>query len=164
MDHSSISDIENQLTEISMLANRSEGELLAVCEAVSAWSPAEHLDHTMKVCSSVLNGILSGRLPLPRGVTLLGRAILLIGRIPRGRGESPQRFRGTPASPQEIAGATAEVRLQLSRLKEPGFHALAGPIIRHHVFGGLTSSQALRFLAVHNRHHLRIIAEIFRAR
>jgi hypothetical protein len=150
-----IAEIEHQLEQLSALADQTE-----VREAVSGWSPVEHVDHCLKVCSSVLRGIVDPRQPLPSGVNLLGRAVLIIGRFPRGRGKSPQSLRGTRATREQIEMAMAEVRRHLRTVTEPDFRAAEGPIIRHPYFGGLNATDAFRFLTIHNRHHLRIIADI----
>ena len=153
-----------QMTEIGELIARPEHELFASREAISKWSAAQHLDHSLKVCSAVLGSILEPSGSLPRGINFLGRLVLSLGWFPRGRGESPQSLRGTSATPQEIEASVGDIRRFLEMVDEHRVEAAKDPIVRHPYFGGLTASQALRFLVIHNRHHLRIINEVMKVR
>ena len=130
-------------------------------ERVSAWSPAEHLDHLAKVTESVV--LVLGDPDAPprrRGINLVGRVVLLVGWIPRGIGKTPERLSGTRASADEIEAALARVSAAFDALPFDRLGTSRVPVVRHPRFGGLTPPQALRFLAVHNAHHLKIVDDI----
>ena len=135
--------------------------LVVVVPRVSAWSPAEHLDHSIRVTASVLKNVADSN-EIAGGINLLGRIILLAGRIPRGRGRSPERFRGALTDRTALEAAITSVEQQLATNDRA---LLLSPkvISRHPRFAGLTAEQALRFLAIHTDHHLRIVRDILRA-
>lgn len=123
----------------------------------SAWCVAEHLDHTLKVTNSTLRILLKPELPvLPKGINFIGRMVLLTGWIPRGRGRSPEKLRGAPATMHQLQALLDQLDELIERIAaEPPRKASA--VFRHPFFGGLTYAQSLRFLAIHTEHHLRII-------
>ena len=137
---------------------------------VSAWSPLEHVHHLALVseaCLQVAEKILLGESgPEVRGPTWVGRFVLGTGWIPRGSARSPAPMvppAGTGAEAALAALARAGARLEAVRAMA---HALPGSRARtrHFLFGGLTAAQWIRVARVHTRHHLRIIADIERAR
>ena len=135
-------------------------ELLVCNERVSGWCPAEHLDHMAKVAGSVVH-VLAKEDAQPRpGVTLIGRLVMLVGWIPRGLGKAPKRLTGTRASAEDIDAALARIEQELDALPPAAFSASRGSIVAHPRFGGLTPPQALRFIVVHNDHHLKIVRDI----
>ncbi len=123
----------------------------------SAWCVAEHLDHTLKVTTSTLQVLLKSELPpLPKGINLVGRMVLLFGWIPRGRGKAPEKLVGTTATSDELKTRLSELDDVIARVgAEPPRDAT--PVLRHPMFGGLTFAQSLRFVAIHTAHHLKII-------
>jgi hypothetical protein len=136
-------------------------DLSARNERVSGWSVAEHVDHMYKVAMSIVRRLADASAePLPRGVNFLGRLVLLFGWIPRGRGKSPSRLIGTRADGAEIDAALLRLERELDALPPEGLRTSRGKIVPHPLFGALTPPQALRFIVVHTRHHLKIIREI----
>jgi DinB family protein len=152
--------IRRQLDEITAVVDRDESQLLSRKAEVSKWSPAEHLDHSLRVASAVLKRLLSPAAPLPQGINMLGRAVLFAGWFPRGRGESPENLRGAPATRQELHAAIEEVQRLINGAEQDDRPMERRPIVRHPFFGGLNAAQAMRFLVVHNNHHLKIIRDI----
>lgn len=139
-------------------------ELLVCNERVSGWCPAEHLDHMTKVAGSVVS-VLGDENAQPRpGVTLMGRLVMLVGWIPRGIGKAPRRVLGTRAAAEDIHAAVAGLEQALEALPAAALSPARGPIVPHPRFGGLTPPQALRFIAVHNEHHLKIVRDILPSR
>ena len=135
-------------------------ELLVCNERVSGWCPAEHLDHMAKVTGSVVGVLADENAQRRPGVSLMGRLIMLVGWIPRGLGKSPKRLLPVRASAEEIDAALARLEQTLDALPAAALSPSRGPVVPHPLFGGLTPSQALRFMAVHNEHHLKIIRDI----
>jgi hypothetical protein len=159
-----IHQIDDLLADVSRLAELPPDELHFSRASVSGWSVAQQLDHILKVCSAMLKGMLRPGDAPPGGINMTGRLILLVGRIPRGRGKAPERLRGVDASPEELAASLAETRRLLAEVRAESFGPANNPIVRHPYFGGLTPSQTLRTIVVHTRHHLRIAREIIAAR
>jgi hypothetical protein len=140
------------------MRHRLRGELAAGPVTRSAWSALEHLDHTIKVASGLLHVLNKEEIPrLPRGISLVGRLVLLTGWIPRGRGRSPERMLPAPATVDELQQRLTEMDAQIERIANRTAATPAFPIVRHPVFGGLTYGQALRFIAIHTHHHLKIL-------
>ena len=123
----------------------------------SAWCVAEHLDHTLKVTNGTLQVLLKTELPpLSKGINFVGRMVLLTGWIPRGRGNAPEKLRGTPATAAELETQLAQLDELLDRIAAEPPRSTT-PVLRHPLFGGLSFAQSLSFLAIHTNHHLKII-------
>jgi len=159
---SSLTRLRRQLTQIRTLADSVEPRLFANAQC-SGWCPAEHLDHIVKVSASIVNRLLQMDAPPTSGVSLIGRIILAVGRIPRGRGKAPERLRGARLSGADLHASVAKLEEKLDLLSEAHLAEKRGPIVPHPRFGGLRPGQALRFAAVHNDHHLRIIEDILKS-
>ena len=152
--------LRGQITRIRTLAD--SVDLDATC-AVSGWCPSEHLDHTVKVSASIVNRLLQLDAPATSGISFLGRIIMTIGRIPRGRGKAPERLRGVRVTSADLNASLTKLEEKLSLLADAHLADKRGPIVPHPRFGGLRPNQALRFAAVHNDHHLRIIDDILKS-
>ena len=152
--------VRGQLVAMRQLV---DGPNLLAESKISAWTPAEHLDHLIKVSTSLINRLLERDVePLARGISVVGRVILTVGRIPRGRGRSPERLRGARATADALRAALDEFETALAALDATHLDGKRGAIVPHPRFGGLTPAQALRFAAIHNDHHLRIIEDVLR--
>lgn len=136
-------------------------KLRATQPAISGWSPAEHLDHSIKVARVMLDQLLD---PVPldplKPISLLGHAILLSGYIPRGKAKAPKRVRPVTPTVEELLASLDALDGALTRVAEPGWKQPAGPVIPHPYFGGLTTVQTLHFIGVHTNHHLKIVRDI----
>ena len=130
-------------------------------ERVSRWSPAEHVDHLLKVTKSILDLLASDEV-VPRRISFLGRCVLALRWIPRGLGKAPQRLHGQPATVEELQRRLARVSAALAAVDPAVVDAVHIRNIPHPRFGGLTPAQALRFAAVHGEHHLKIVGDILR--
>lgn len=153
--------VRQQLVRIRTLATTGEPRLFTTAQC-SAWCPSEHLDHIVKVSASIVNRLLQMDAPATKGISPLGRIILAVGRIPRGRGNAPKRLRGARISAADLHASVARLEEKLEMLSDVHLAEKRGPIVPHPRFGGLRPAQALRFTAVHNDHHLRIIEDILR--
>lgn len=136
-------------------------------EAVSGWTPAQHLCHL-----SLANGLMLTAVdriahqaaPASPGgsLTMVGRYVLLTGHIPRGKGKAPEKS-VPPADPgrleaAELLGksrlALLRVKGELPRVEEATWR------VDHHIFGRLDALQWLKLVKIHAEHHFRIIDEI----
>jgi hypothetical protein len=152
-----------QLGELRAVAQLPEAQLFTVRQQVSGWSPAEHLDHTVKVAQSVIHRIGDAAAePSPRKMSMIGRAVLLFGWIPRGKGKAPERLRGVLCTVEDLEARIARYESALATVTAPTAAAARLPIVPHPRFGGLTPAEAVRFVAVHTRHHLRIVADVLK--
>ncbi|MEO8215528.1 MAG: DinB family protein [Acidobacteriota bacterium] len=159
---SDLKRIERQLEQILSLTERSDTDLNIPRESVSAWSPAEHLDHSLKVCSGILESVITAEPVKSRPITLVGRIVLFIGVIPRGRGRAPERYTPVRASGEEIRHSAGVVGELVRRAAGSPLGASRAPVVRHPVFGGLSVGQTLRFAEIHTAHHMKIVRDILR--
>ena len=156
-----LSRLQEQVAELRRLSALPDAQLFATGDA-SQWSPCEHVDHSVKVMSSVITRLLDLNAERGRPFNFIGRLILLFGWIPRGRGRAPTRLRGARATREELSAALDALAAQLSRLETAHLEPNRGPIVPHPVFGGLTPPQAVRFAAIHTKHHLKIVSDLLR--
>jgi hypothetical protein len=160
--------IDAQLAEMEGLC----GSALAdFAPRVSAWSVGQQVDHLARVGVEVARGLsevaATGTFPThatDATTTVTGMALLRLGWIPRGVAKAPRSV--TPdASPgtEEIRGRIAEIRSILARLRDDiAAVERASARRKHPYFGGLTAASWVRFLWVHQRHHLKIVRDIRR--
>ena len=135
---------------------------------VSKWTIGKQLEHLMLSDRTVLDRfdrLSDGRdTPAPGGKTLLGRALLMAGFIPRGFGKSPGAVKPSGRDAADIEAGLrrlgermAELSEQLPLLEEAGWRC------RHPYFGALDIGEWMRFMDVHHRHHLKIVRDIRKA-
>lgn len=138
--------------------------------AVSGWSVGQHVEHLARSNGGVLRQLETlladpGKAaPLAGGPSFVGRVVLLVGRIPRGRGDSPASVRPQGVARDEVERVLAQARERVARLAGRAAEIDRLPArFPHPIFGPLTAPQWMRFLDVHNRHHLRIVDDVERA-
>lgn len=129
--------------------------------AVSAWSVGLQLEHALLVSEGIAS-ILEGRAPATdTGINMIGRIVLVTSMVPRGKGQAPDAFRPEApridSHPQRIAALRerlAAVDADLPALRaDPRRFA-------HPAFGGLTRSQWLKLMRLHQDHHAAIVRDI----
>lgn len=160
MDSRQIGVIDRQLDAMTALLTKENAVLQRQIAPVSGWSIAEHLDHSARVCSSILGRVLKPEGATKRPISLVGKIILMLGYIPRGKGRSPEPFRAKMLPSSEIAAVLDETRSLLRTIESREFTPVLDPIVPHPVFGGLTAPQALRFAVIHTNHHMKIVRDI----
>lgn len=98
--------------------------------------------------------------PPARFPSLVGSVVLTFGRIPRGRAKAPDFAAPDPGITEtELIALLDESERLLAAI--PGLNRRAW--FRHFILGVLTRDRAVRFVRIHNRHHLRIIEDIVAA-
>lgn len=127
-------------------------------ENVSKWSVGMQIEHcllgTYGICKAVAQSErYTGKIKkgIPR------RYVFLTGTIPRGRGRAPEA--GLPkeaTTPAELTAFLEKVRGQVTA----AVNANADGYWNHFIFGIMKRDDALKFVAIHNNHHLKIIADI----
>jgi len=129
--------------------------------SVSRWSVGRHLEHCALAITSVVEQLEASRPPAPSaGFHAVRTAVMLTGRIPRGAADAP------PGVVPEDGPDEAHTRALLDRAEAAAERARAldpGTWFRHFVLGVLDRDRALRFLAIHDAHHLRIVRDILAA-
>jgi hypothetical protein len=153
----SLARIREQFTRMRAIVQ--SPQLLDPVQKISNWSPAEHLDHTLKVALSIVNRLTKPE-PVEGSISFLGRVVLFVNRIPRGRGKSPAKLHGSRETPLVLETALAKLETRLAALAAADIDAARTPAVPHPRFGGLTPQEALRFMAIHTDHHLKIVDEI----
>jgi hypothetical protein len=157
--------LDDQLAKLERLVLDEPAALDCRVPEVSGWSVRQQIDHMLKVMALGLLTIDKGSAkPLPR-VNLLGRVLMRLDWIPRGRGKAPERVR-----PQESADPVllAEIRRLRGSFADPAIAASPRfgdptPIFPHPYFGGLSAEQGVCFLCMHTHHHWKIVRDIRKA-
>ncbi len=154
--------------QLLTVADRNDECLSRRRESVSAWSVAEHLEHLAQVntlCAAAISRLLDSPPGDPgAGLKPAGRAVLLTGWIPRGRGVAPPTTVPSAAPLSEIRSRLRDAHVAVNAIGER-LNEVDGARARlsHPLLGGFTAFQWLRFIAIHTRHHLKIIEEIERS-
>lgn len=127
-------------------------------EKVSQWTVGMQIEHcllgTRGICRAVANSEpFSGK----EKKGLIRRLIFLTGIIPRGRGKAPEG--GIPNAkttvPElEVMLSKARARIQAAANADPDNYW------NHFSFGVMKRDEALKFVAIHNWHHLKIISDM----
>jgi hypothetical protein len=136
---------------------------------VSKWSVGMHVQHCCLATIAMCDALVASTPPVPRSsFSLVTSAIFLTGRIPRGRGQSPEQ-----AIPREdiwtneleglLLDSERGLLLDSERRLQAARQASRDQWFRHFAFGVLDRDRTLKLIGIHNRHHVRIIEDILRA-
>ena len=130
--------------------------------AISQWSVGMHVHHCCLSMIGISKTLRKSTPPRPRTPPSLARSIVLkLGYIPRGRAQSPSIV---------VPSASVEVETLITLLDESITHIRdaktldPGQWFTHPLLGSMERDGALKFVLVHNRHHLRIITDILASR
>lgn len=155
--------LETQLAEIEALLRQGEEVARSRVPSVSGWSVAQHLDHVLLALERSLGKLLSNPSSLSARINWVGRAVLAMGWFPRGVARAPKGFEGRNLPTDVLHERTAAVRGQVTALKgNIELFAREEGLLKHPYFGALSASEAVRFLAIHTGHHLKIVRAILR--
>ncbi len=128
---------------------------------VSAWSVGQHIEHSSKAVIYITGALRESQPPAPPAKWSLIRWIVLTtGYIPRGRAKAPAAVTpdGQPSEADLLALlARMEEGVAATRQLDPGAW------FAHFALGIFRRDQALRFIDVHTRHHLKIMRDIVAA-
>jgi len=130
----------------------------SINQNVSEVDVAWHLDHSLKVINAVIDTLKSSNPEDYRQSVNIGRSyILLSGRIPRGRGQSPDFV----LPPKNVLTQDLEKQLKHARAELTTMNSLhKNSYFNHFAFGMLHKEDAKRFLEIHTNHHLAIVEDI----
>jgi hypothetical protein len=156
--------IRRQVDDMLAMPAKVGDALFVQRPGVSGWSAGEHLDHLAKVTGSVLRQLSKNEAVDVPPISVIGRVILTTGWIPRGKARSPEKLRAVVTTREELEKAFAELAAMIGAF--PGeTDLLSGrPLMKHPIFRGLDATQSLRFIEIHNAHHLKIARDVLRPR
>jgi hypothetical protein len=154
--------IQNQFNALEHLLRSQDQDALAhTYTTISKWSIANHIDHLIAVNSGILKVIFQRRTAIPGKMNLIGYIVLFTNFMPRGRAQAPEKMVPTDRSASELLQELNVSRTKLEiLLQDPSLLASPHAILPHPYFGALSAWQWLRFVAVHNHHHLKIVREL----
>ena len=128
---------------------------------VSQWSVGMHVQHCGLTTIAICEALSTSTTPLPQAhLSLVARLVFLTGWIPRGRAIAPAKVvpqqETDPAKLLDLLEASERALTKAAELRPDTW-------FQHPVFGAVARDRALRFIAIHNRHHLKIAADIVNA-
>ncbi len=125
--------------------------------AVSQWSVGNHVHHCCLAMIGICWLLESSTPPMPPSkFSMRTTVVLLSGWIPRGRGKSPESVLPTDTSMGELESLVD----RSERAVVEAHHLDPQSWFKHFAFGVLDRDKTLRFIRIHNGHHLRIIEDI----
>lgn len=135
---------------------------------ISRWSPAQQISHILLVNISIFEGLRRIACNHERAVENenrrcrpLGSLVLALGRIPRGRGKSPEPYKAEDEpDKQDLERRLAANREECSALESilPNLEVCRGRF-PHPVFGMFKAAQWMRLARIHTDHHLTIVRD-----
>ena len=146
--------VYHQLDTISELLSEFDTKAPSVSEASVGW----HLEHLLLVNGRVAEALIQSN-PADYHWTfnLKKSLVLFIKRIPRGKAKAPKSARPEGnQSPEDLRNRIPGLKEKLAGLTK--LHPNAN--FKHPFFGSLNLKTTIRFLFVHNQHHLKIVQDI----
>lgn len=152
-----------QIAEFEALA-RDDAVLTTSAPGVSGWSIAQHIEHTIKSTSGMLMlimGSVSGTANAELHPSLSARFTLLTGFIPRGKIKAQGPAVPTGQTNDELRAAVAQAGAFVKNLEARlGEIEAATGRTPHPALGALRPIDWLRFIGIHQHHHMKIIRDI----
>jgi len=129
--------------------------------SVSEWSIGMHVHHCCLSMLGISRALVASTPPPPRSrPPWITSVILLTGRIPRGRAQAPRAVIPlAPTAQADLLELLNESGRQLDLVTRLDPQAW----FKHFELGVLRRDRALRFIHVHNEHHVRIVSDILSA-
>jgi hypothetical protein len=126
--------------------------------SVSQWNVGMHVHHCGLAMMNIGRGLAKSTSPVPPERRSVPRLIVFtLGRIPRGRARNSAASAPTPSiPPEELLSLLDQSAKAVEAAKNLGRDAW----ITHPIFGPLRRDDALKFVRIHNRHHLKIVSDI----
>ncbi|WP_424493607.1 DUF1569 domain-containing protein [Salinimicrobium sp. GXAS 041] len=149
--------LQEQLKEMELYIKDREVLRTNVSKAPVGW----HLSHSLKVFNNILDALkASDPEEYKSSFNFLKILVLTTGHIPRGKAKSPKAV----LPPQEISKEHLEMQLKEALGKIGYFTEVdENAHFEHPYFNKLNRKETKRFLAIHTRHHLKIIRDILDA-
>jgi len=128
---------------------------------VSARAIDWHIEHSLKAAILIIDAIgQSNPADYKPKFSPTKTLILQMGRIPRGRAVSPDILNTKgPISLGKVPEMLKNLRALLLTIEEKAEKSY----FDHPIFGHMKRNEALKFVAIHSKHHLKIIQDILAA-
>lgn len=123
---------------------------------------AWHIDHCLRVTSGIIT-ILEKSNPadFKSNFNLKRFLVLSLKTIPRGKGRAPKEVNNEG----KIEVSDLEVLLQKALVQVGKIDSLPEKSnFVHPYFGQLKAKQSIKFISLHNKHHIKIIKEIYKSK
>jgi len=160
--------IREQQQEIDRLVAAGDASLEKRAERISRWTVGQQLEHLAIVNLQVdqtMARALSEAPSAGRRLSVAGWAALGLGWIPRGVGKAPEASRPAGATPAELRAKVAAAAQAIAGWSgQLAAFAACATRRRHPKFGRLTPVEWIRFVEIHNHHHLKIVRDIRQSR
>ncbi len=128
---------------------------------VSSWSVGEHIHHCCLSMIGISKSLQKSTPPATRAQPSIARAaVLYFGFIPRGRAKSPSFVVPKSSVPQSELFAMLDTSAELLGMASS---LDRGTWFTHPFLGPMNRDQALKFVLVHNSHHLKIVSDILKS-
>lgn len=156
MKNSNTISLENSLKRLESYIPNLEQRNPKISKVNVAWQ----LDHSLKVFNGVAIVLQESDPSLYLdNFSLMGKVLLYINFIPRGKAKVPKKL----ASPIIILKEDIYVQLTLAKKNLLVVQkADKNAYFKHPIFGNVNQERALRFLTVHTHHHLKIVKAILK--
>ncbi len=152
-----------QIAEFEALA-KEDAVLATTAPGVSGWSIAQHIEHTIKSTSGMLMiimGSIASTANADQRPSLTARFALLTGYIPRGKSKAQGPSVPTGQTNNELRAAVAQAGAFVKNLEARlGEIEAATGRTPNPVLGALRPIDWLRFIGIHQHHHMKIICDI----
>lgn len=157
---------------LQILSLCEERTVIAFSPRISAWTVARQLDHLSRVghdisarlARAIEDGDFGDR-ETGKSMMFTGRVLLGIGWLPRGVAQAPRSVI-PDENPKAAALEESFVRLRAGYAALSSREDSIAPSrarMKHPYFGGLKPATWVRFLGVHQHHHLKIVRDILRS-
>lgn len=126
---------------------------------ISSKSVGWHLDHSLRVIQGISSDLAIIKEKSYKKSNSMGKAyVFFTGKIPRGKGRAPKRVvsETNEFSMEELEALLVSAKSQYKNLEK----IPEGNYFSHPLFGDLRKKKAMRFIAIHTNHHLKIIQDI----
>lgn len=131
---------------------------------LSCWSISQHLEHliyTSKTGLALLLQALESPAPGVEPMNELGQELLRRGSFPRGQTQAPDFALPRDINQKKLTKSLGRLLSQMEDISSrDGEIGEASSTSIHPILGGFTPRNWLQFIALHQNHHLEIIAEI----
>jgi hypothetical protein len=134
---------------------------------ISQWSVGNQLEHILISNQLILQQILHNSAREPESgkrLSWIGRLVLFIGVIPRGRGKAPDFSKPTECSLESLNDQLEKMESHLLTAEQnENVLSQSRYAFPHPIFGMMTVPQWFQLMTLHTRHHLKIIQDIIRS-
>lgn len=146
------------IKKLSHFVNQPKQKATNISQATTFW----HLDHALQVINGVVSELKHSNPANYKWTFNATRIyILTFGKIPRGKAKAPKQVRGDNDIHQhQLAEKLEKAKHKLKELETLPQKAN----FKHPYFGVINKKQTSRFLKIHTKHHLSIVADIQNAK